>query len=121
MANAKVTHRSSAILCGSDGKAVKFSKAKALAYITPEKGKQRVVEVSGVFCDLFYMETSTSKKNGSMGLIGISLKGLVIETTAVKVVAETAKTEKASEPEMDLADLFGDETSTDETTETPAN
>jgi hypothetical protein len=120
MANAKVTHRSSAILCDDSGKAVKFSKAKATAYLVPEKGKQRVVMVNGEWCDMFYMETSVSKKNGSMGLIGISLKGMVLNTTAVKTVVETPKTEREAAPEVDLKNLFGDDT--DETTdEAPAN
>jgi len=119
MANVKMTHRSSGIVVGTDGKAVKFSKEKALAYINPEKGKVRQVLVNGVYCDLFYMETSVSKKNGSQGLLGVSLKGLVMETTAVKTVPVTEKTaeQKASEPELNISDLFGAE----DVEEAPAN
>jgi hypothetical protein len=121
MANVKMTHRSSGIVVDGNGKAVRFSKEKALAYITPEKGKVRQVNVNGVFCDLFYMETSVSKKNGSTGLLGVSIKGLLMETTAVRTVAvvEKTATEKAAEPEINLADLFGAEDV--ETEEAPAN
>lgn len=119
MALTKVTHRSSGIVVGSDGKSVKFSKAKAMAYIHPEKGKVRQVQVNGEWCDLFYMETSNSKKNGSQGLLGVSLKGMTLETTAVRIVAEPEKTEKAAEPEVNLADLFGD--GTDNTTESESD
>jgi hypothetical protein len=120
MANVKMTHRSSGIVVDNSGKAVKFSKEKALAYITPEKGKVRQVLVNGVYCDLFYMETSVSKKNGSQGLLGVSLKGLIMETTAVRTVAvvEKSAAEKLTEPEVNLSDLFGSE---DVETEAPAN
>ena len=119
MASCKATHRSSAIVVNNEGKSVKYSKEKALAYINPEKGKVRQVEINGTYCDLFYMETSNTKKNGSQGLLGISLKGMALNTTAVRVVAESVKAVKDVEPEMDLADLFGD--GSDDTTETPAN
>jgi hypothetical protein len=119
MANAKVTHRSSAILCDNDGTAVKFSKAKALEYINPERGRVRQVQVSGEWCDMFFLETSVSKKNGSMGLIGISLKGMVLNTTAVKTVAETPRAPSSAAPEVNLSELFGAEDM--ESSEVPAN
>jgi hypothetical protein len=122
MANVKMTHRSSGIVVDGNGKAVKFSKAKALAYITPEKGKVRQVLVNGVYCDLFYMETSVSKKNGSTGLLGVSIKGLLMETTAVRTVAVVEKSaeQKAAEPELNIADLFGAE-DVESSDEAPAN
>jgi hypothetical protein len=111
MANVKMTHRSSGIVVYNSGKAVKFSKEKALAYINPEKGKVRQVLVNGVYCDLFYMETTVSKKNGSQGLLGVSLKGLIMTTEAVKTVPVVEKTaeQKAQEPEVNLSELFGAE------------
>lgn len=94
MTQFKTSYKSVATLVDADGKALKFDLKKAQAFVNPSKDVVREVEIGGTWCPLYVIPSSKTT-----AIIGVQLRGLVMDGSSSRLTRLEPSAPKASAPE----------------------